>query len=182
MIRLLRKLLAWSVIGILAASAADLGEYQVKAAFLFNFAKFTEWPNHAWPSRDAPLNLCVMGKDPFGGAVLATFEARRIGSREFRSHTGLALDELAGCQILFIASSEERNLPAIMRAVATRPILTISDIGGFVEDGGMIGLLTLDDRILFDVNLAASERASLKLSSQMLKLAHRVTGAKGAQK
>ena len=162
-----------------AASAADLGEYQVKAGFLFNFAKFTEWPDSAWPSRDAPLNLCIAGKDPFGGAVLAGFESRTIGGHEFHSRRGISLDDLSGCQVLFIAASEERNLSPILRAAATRPILTVSDIDGFVEAGGMIGLMTLDDRIQFDVNLAACQRASLKPSSQMLKLARQVHGAKG---
>lgn len=182
LIRLLRKLLACYVISFLAAvtaaSAVDLGEYQVKAGFLFNFAKFTEWPANAWSSRDAPLNLCIAGKDPFGGAVLAAFESRPIGNREFHSRRGITVDDLSGCQVLFIASSEERNLSAILRAAATRPILTISDIDGFIEAGGMIGLMTLDERIQFDVDLAACQRAALKPSSQMLKLARQVHGAK----
>ena len=183
MINPLAKLCAWWVIGGLAAAtaafAADLGEYQVKAGLVFNFVKFTEWPNNAWPSREAPLLLCIAGKDPFGSAVLAALEARSIGGREFRSRRGTGVDELADCQALFIPSSEERNVPAILRAVAARPILTISDVGGFVDSGGMIGLLTLDERIQFDVNFAACERASLKLSSQMLRLARQVSGGRG---
>ena len=179
---LLRKLLAWTCLALVSAApaqaAADLGEYSVKAAFLFNFAKFTEWPNDTWPSRDAPMTLCIAGRDPFGGATLAAFDGRSIGNREFRSRRGGNLDELAGCQVLFIAISEERRLPAILQATANRPILTISDIQGFVGAGGMIGLLTLEQRIQFDVNLAACERAGLKLSAQMLMLARQVSGAR----
>lgn len=183
MLPLLRRLLSWSSIGFISAatavSAADFGEYQVKAGFLFNFAKFTEWPAEAWSSRDTTLNLCITGKDPFGGAVLAAFESRLVGNREFHSRRGVGVDELSGCHVLFIASSEERNVQAILRAAGTRPILTISDIEGFVEAGGMIGLVTLDERIQFDVNLAACQRAALKPSSKMLKLAHQVYSVKG---
>ena len=178
-----RKLLTWCLVGLVAAvttaTAADLGEYQVKAGFLFNFAKFTEWPDSTWSSRDVHLNLCIVGRDPFGGAVLAAFESRSIGNRVFHSRLGVNPGDLGECQLLFIAGSEERNLQAILRNVGARPILTISDIDGFVEAGGMIGLLTLNDRIHFDVNLAACQRASLKPSSQMLKLARQVLGGKG---
>ena len=180
--RPVRSLLAWVVIGFFSAltpaSSADLGEYQVKAGFLFNFAKYTEWPE-ASSAGDPHLNLCVMGKDPFGVAVLAAFESRPIGDREFRSRRGITRDNLGRCQVLFIAASEERNLSAILRDASARPILTISDIDGFVEAGGMIGLVTVEDRIQFDVNLAACQRASLKPSSQMLRLARQVIGGKG---
>jgi hypothetical protein len=178
-----RSLIAWAVFALSAvahpADAADLGEYQVKAGFLFNFAKFTEWPAEAFAAHDPRLGLCIIGKDPFGGAVLAALESRAIGSREFHTRRGVTPEDLGGCQVLFIALSEDRNLLAILRAVAKRPILTISDIDGFVEAGGMIGLLTLEDRIQFDVNLAACQQASLKPSSQMLKLARQVFGGKG---
>jgi len=161
-----------------SAYAADLGEYQVKAGFLFNFAKFTEWPAEAFAARDPRLILCIIGKDPFGGGVLAALESRTIGNREFHTRRGVALDDLGGCQVVFIAGSEERNLAAILRAASIRPILTVSDIDGFVEAGGMIGLMAVDERIQFDVNLGACQRAALRPSSQMLKLARQVIGGK----
>jgi len=165
----------------LAASHAfpqGLAEYQVKAAFLFNFARYTEWPSPGAGGQGVPFSVCIIGRDPFGDA-LAAIEGKIVHDRPLRVHRGVALDQLRGCQLLWVSESEERRLAAILRAVAPYPVMTLSDIEGFVEAGGMIGLMVVEERVRFDVNLAAVRQANLHVSSQVLKLARNVTGVKG---
>lgn len=161
---------------LLAPSAwgqsSGLTEYQVKAAFVFNFAKFTDWAGES--AREPALTVCVAGRDPFGSALTA-FDGRSVNGREFRVRRAVPADELRGCHILYITQSEERRLNAYLHA-ATGPILTVSDIEGFVDAGGMIGLVVADERVQFDVNLTPTHQAGLKLSSQMLRLARNISG------
>jgi hypothetical protein len=154
-----------------------LSEYQIKAVFLFNFAKFTEWSSGPPTSRDAGFVLCVAGKDPFGPA-LASIEGKAVHGRELRVRRGVSSEDLRGCQVLFVAESEERRVAAIVKAAQNERVLTVSDIDGFADAGGVIALVTVDNRIQFDVNLAAAGRADLRFSSQLLKLARSVSGAK----
>lgn len=155
-----------------------LAEYQVKAAFLFNFARYTDWPSPAASGHDAPFSVCIIGRDPFGDE-LAVLEGKIVHDRPLRVRRGVALDQLQGCQLLWVSESEERRLAAILRAAAPYPVMTVSDIEGFVEAGGMIGLMVIDERVRFDVNLASVRQANLHVSSQVLKLARNVTGVKG---
>lgn len=154
------------------AQSSGLTEYQVKAAFIFNFAKFTDWPD---ASRDASLTVCIAGRDPFGNA-LSSFDGRNVGGREFRIRRIGTSEDLRGCHIVYITQSEERRLSNYLHAALNHPILTVSDIEGFVDSGGMIGLVVADERVQFDVNLTPTHAASLKLSSQVLRLARNVNG------
>lgn len=153
---------------------SGLTEYQVKAAFVFNFAKFTDWPTEAL-SREPVVTVCIAGRDPFGSA-LAAFDGRTINGREFRIRRGVGPEELRGCQMLYLAQSEERRISTLIHAAANNAILTVSDIEGFVDAGGMIGLVVADDRVQFDVNLTPAHQVNLKLSSQMLRLARNISG------
>jgi len=150
-------------------AAEDAGEYPLKAAFLLNFARFVEWSG--LPAADeASLALCILGRDPFG-AALDLVEGKPVRSRRLVVKRIKAVADAPGCQVLFVSASERARLPEILAALGSAPVLTVSDQEDFVHAGGMIGFLTLDDRIRFDVNLAAAQRASLQLSSQLLKLA-----------
>lgn len=152
------------------AEVVQLSENQVKAAYLFNFAKFVEWPGSAFVGPGSPLVIGIIGKGPYGEAHEAlsgrTAKGRRVQIRQLSR-----ADEAAGCQILYIAASEKPHLQEILRALPSTGVLTVSDLKNFCRTGGMIGLVTRGEKLQFEVNVANAERAGLKLSSQMLKLA-----------
>lgn len=157
-----------------ASAEGTAPEYQLKAAYLFNFAKFTEWPASALPP-GAHVTVCVAGRDPFGEA-LAGIETKTIQNHPVRVRRNVRTDDLRGCNLVFVGEGEERHLPELFRNAEAVSALTLGDTEGFVEQGGTIGLVTRDNRILFDVNMDSARRAGLKLSSQMLKLARAVKG------
>jgi len=152
------------------AEVPQLSENQVKAAYLFNFAKFVEWPPSAFSSAAAPLVIGVIGKGPFSEAHEAlagrSAKGRKVQVRQFTR-----IEEVGGCQILFIAGSERQHLKEILKALPASGVLTVSDIKHFCSSGGMIGLVIRGEKVQFEVNVGNAERAGLKLSSQMLKLA-----------
>jgi hypothetical protein len=159
------------------AYAQNLSEYPVKAAFLLNFARYAEWPADAVRTLDQDVTICFIGRDPFG-ASLAPLEGKSVQGRELRIRRGVTLDALNQCEMLFVPESEERRLASILRATRGRAILTVSDIEGFAEAGGMIGLVIAEQRVLFDVNLNAVRGSNLWLSAQVLRLARNVIGSK----
>ncbi len=171
---ILAMLLAMLAPGMPAQDVRE--EYQVKAAYLFNFAKFVEWPAQAFRAPDAPLVLCVAGRDPFGG-VLAAYERRIVHGRELRVRRNVAVGELRGCHLLYVSESEERRLAPTLAAAVDMPVVTVSDLDGFIDAGGMIGLVEADARIQFEVNLGSASRAGIRVSAQLLRLARRVRGS-----
>ena len=152
------------------AEVNQLTETQVKAAYLFNFAKFVEWPASGFPAAGAPLVIGIVGKGPFGEAHDALTgkiaKGRRVQVRQINR-----VDEIPGCQILFIAVSERGRLKEILRSLPDKGVLTVSDIKHFCTLGGMIGLVVRGEKVQFEINIGNAERAGLKLSSQMLRLA-----------
>lgn len=166
-------LMAW----VTPSRAVDLSEYQVKAAFIYNFVRFVEWPADAPAMRDRDFSVCIVGQDPFG-AAFASVEGRLVSGRPLRVRRDVRLDDAATCHVAFIPESEERRYQALLKFLGTTPILTISDIEGFAEAGGAIGLFVLDNRLKFDANFATLQRTNLKVSSQVLRLARTVYGIK----
>ncbi len=154
-----------------AAQSETLGEYQVKAAFLYNFAKFVEWPVSAFPDETAPFIIGVLGEDPFGKDLDQITEGkivqgRRIIVRRFYDTSGLAV-----CQILFISSSERPYLKEIFKALERTNVLTVGEMDGFAQSGGGINFFLLENKIRFEINTAVTERSGLKVSSKFLNLA-----------
>jgi hypothetical protein len=148
-------------------------ESQVKAAYLFNFGKFVRWP--APPdSRKHSLEICVLGKNPFGSVLDATVKGETIDGKSVVARSVLSLHEAESCHILFVSQSEEARLTAILAGAKRLQALTVSDIPHFAERGGMIGLVNQADRIRFEVNVAPLENAGLTVSSELLKVALRV--------
>lgn len=179
-----RKLLTWRLglmtaaklllSGVFVAGSAwgsEFDEYAVKAAYLYNFAKFVEWPPETFATADAPLRICVAGDNPFGDA-LASLSDKKVANHPVEVRAIPATVNLNPCHIVFISRSEQRRFKALLTKLDRLPILTVSDMGGFALDGGMIGLIEADQRIRFDINLAVTRQANLKLSSQLLKLAN----------
>lgn len=157
---------------------AESLESQIKTAYVLNLVKFTEWP--AGVGSDGKLTLCVAGNNVLDG-TLAMLEGRKAGHHElhivrYSSETLLALQPnaasaLKGCQVLVIGGSEQRRFSSIIKSLAYSPVLTISDIDDFAENGGCIGLRYQERKIIFEVNLASVQRSGLHLPGQLLNLA-----------
>lgn len=148
-------------------------EHLIKAAILYNFAKFTRWPAMAFESVDAPLYLCVLGVDPFGDA-LATVDGKRVGARNLRTRLITDTAQIAACHLLFVSASETERLADILAATDGAAILTVADLPGFSRAGGIITLNVVEDRTRFAVNRLAADRAGLTLSAKLLRLADSV--------
>lgn len=167
----LRNMLLAAMTGLpLAMSALAADEYAIKAAYLYNFAKFVEWPPRSFTTDGDPLRICVIGDNPFGDA-LTSLGGKAVGSHAVAVQVLPAHSEAPGCHIVFINRSQQLRLKTLLTVFSKRPVLTVSDIEDFAQQGGVIGLIEVEQRIHFTINLAAMRRAGLKLSSQLLKLA-----------
>ncbi len=145
-------------------------EYLIKAAVLYNFAKFARWPSDAFDGPDAPLRLCVLGSDPFGDA-LATIENKPVNGRRLKTERISDINEARRCHLLFVSATAEPQLDRLFETIDGQPVLTVADMPGFAQAGGILDLITIDDRLRFNVNTTAAERAGLKLSAKLLRLA-----------
>jgi hypothetical protein len=181
MVLLRKALLGLAVLGVLLGFAGpgpaetkpvDL-EYQVKAAFLFNFAKFVEWPPDAFPDPATPVAICVLGEDPFGQGLDAVVEGETLNGRRLVVRRLRDLLQTRDCHVLFVSRSE-KELPALMAGLRSGGVLTVGEGDDFLEQGGMIRFVLEQNRVRFDINLDAAERGRLKLSSKLLRLARSV--------
>ena len=166
---------AWAAIAgsfnVHADSAqASPTEYQVKAAYLCNFPKFIEWPASVHGDVQASITLGILGEDPFGSA-LTPAQGKRVSGRKMVIKHLEKLDQLGKCHIVFVSRSEEERLSEILRKVRDWNALTISDIEGFAERGGVMGFIAMENKIHFAINVDAAERMGLKISSKLLRLA-----------
>ncbi|MDO9107021.1 MAG: YfiR family protein [Methylovulum sp.] len=160
----------WVVIdGSAGAEDLDLHEDEVKAGFVYNFAKFVEWPED---TAHAYVNLCIVGDSPFGFAALKAIDGRRV-TQDKQLVTKLLnkSDDLTACQIIFIAASERGNMAQLLKSAHQQHTLTVSDIEGFAQAGGAIGLVNADGKIRFAINLLAAKDAGVLISSRLLALA-----------
>jgi YfiR/HmsC-like len=155
-----------------AQSSPD--EYQLKAAFIFHFTQLVDWPPDALGSGNRHLVLCTNGESALPGVLEATVQGKQIGSRTLEVHHLQDKDNPVGCHILFIAGKDKKRVAAVLAALNTAPILTIGESDGFVQHGGIIGFCLQDNKIRFDINLKAAQRANLKISSRLLLLAKTV--------
>jgi hypothetical protein len=168
---LLRRTIA-TVVWLLFAGSSALAqqkpsEYQVEAAYLYNFARFVEWPAKGTNPSGA-FTICVLGEDPFGTALETTFAGETLGNQRVAARRISSPQMSADCQILFISSSEANRLNKIIENLDKSAILTVSDIPQFSQRRGMIQFVLEENRIRFEVNLTATQRAGLTLSSELL--------------
>ena len=151
------------------SAAADVTpDVAVKAALLYNFAKFAEWP--ALPV-DAPIDFCIVGDDGIAAALLGTVRGQNINNHPLDVSRPQDSGMWRGCQLLFIAEPEIRRSIAGLEAIKTMPVLTVSDGKGFSQTGGIVELYVEGGRMRFAINVDATERSSLRLSSRLLGLA-----------
>lgn len=160
----------------LRAETTASREYQVKAAFLFNFLQFVEWPAATFPSADSPIRIGILGDDPFGPALDAVVRDENVHGRRLVILRSQRTEDLQTCHLLFICKSEQRRVEGILSRLAARPVFTVSEINGFARQGGIVALYADGRKIRFEINMGAARRSDLKLSSQLLELG-RIVGA-----
>lgn len=164
----------WSVpTGVLGQPLTD---QQMKAAFVLNFVRYTEWPEKSFAAPDAPMVVCVLG-DP-GATELSGVAGKTIKGHPLQVRAAISAEDARGCHALFIPEPDARRFIGTLRALQGAPVLTISEADGFIDIGGMIGLVHIDNRLQFEVNLGVIQQAQLKASSQLLRLARNVIEAR----
>ena len=146
-------------------------EYQVKAAFLYNFAKFIEWPPR---DEKGPLKIGILGDDPFGDYLKEVIQDKTIRNRLIETRHFRTVDNLEVCDILFISDSESKRTPEVINILAGVPVLTVGEGRGFADQGGMIGLVIDDGKVRFDINAKAAKASGITVRSQLLDLARSV--------
>ncbi len=158
-------------------SADAPGEYKVKAAYLYNFAKFIRWPDSAFHNAEAPLVIGVLGTNYFNGA-LQPLAAKKVRNRTIEIKHFKTLAEVQNCHLLYISKSEQQNRGLILTTLANQPILTVGVFNDFVELGGIIQFITRRDRLRFSINLAVASQNNIQIEAQLLSLAGEVVGEK----
>jgi hypothetical protein len=154
-----------------AQTAAPAGEYQVKAAFLYNFAKFVEWPASSFKSNADPFRICVLGDDPFGGALQATLDGKKMQEHTTQIAHLSDVKEAGSCHIVFVSKSQKKNLHAVLGALRAVGILSVGETDDFAAGGGVIGFRLDDGRVRLEINLQAASQQQLQISSKLLSLA-----------
>jgi hypothetical protein len=151
--------------------AQSINEYQVKAAYLYNFAKFIQWPPEAFASDQSPLSLCIVGEDPFGQPLDGIAQGKMINGHALIVRRTTSLDDLKNCQIVFIGSGDKKRLSELLRRLKGSSALAVGESRDFTGMGGSIQFYLEDDRIRFSINVDALQRAHLTASSKLLALA-----------
>lgn len=164
-----------------SAPRDPLPEYPVKAAFLYHFVEFVEWPRSS-PLPPSTVTVGVLGRDPFGEVLDKAVLHKTAAGRTLTIRRFASLEELQPCEILFISTSEMARLPEILVRLQGAPVLTVGEADRFARHGGMIGFFFEDNRVRLEVNRAAAESAGLRVSSKLLAVARVVNplGAHGA--
>lgn len=160
----------WAFVGAsIRAQTPKPTEYEVEAAYLSNFGRFITWPVAA-RSADT-FNVCVLGQDPFGPLLDAALRGESIGASPMAPRRITTTAEALGCRIVYINSAKDNQLKAILAGLRNSSVLTVSDAPDFTRQGGMIQFILDANRVRFEINLAAAQRAGLTLSSDLLKVA-----------
>lgn len=149
---------------------AQYSEYAVKAACIANFVNFVRWPAEALPDASTPLIIGILGNDPFGAVLDTTLREQSANGRTMKVRRGRAVEDLRGCQMVFISRSEVGNLGRTLAGLRGG-VLTVSDIPGFARQGGMIGFVMEGDKVRFEINAPNAQRAELEITSRLLRLA-----------
>ena len=159
----------WQVRG--QGATAGLNEYAVKAAFLYQFTQFVEWPPNTFGDAAAPIVLGVLGQDPFGENLRRATQGRTVQGRSIVVRQVQHGEQLRQCHVLFVSASEEHRIPDVLRTVGTAGVFTVGDSPGFAEAGGTLNFVVDAARVKFEANIGAAERSRLRISSKLLTLA-----------
>ncbi len=173
-----RNVACWLAVVALASSrifaqAPVADEYQVKAAFLFNFAKFVEWPTDAFKGPEDPIAICVLGQNPFGTALEDVVRNKTVASRGFVVREVSNAQQASKCQIVFVSASERKRFHSLLEEFKGRSILTVGEGDDFTANGGIINFKLKDAQVRIEIDASAAVRAGLRISSKLLSLAER---------
>lgn len=149
--------------------------YQVQAAYLCTFTKYTQWPAGVFTNTASPVVIGVLGEDPFGAVLERTVAGRSSHGRKVTVRRARDVDALLNCHVIYISRSEQGRLPGILAALRNRPVLTVCDLDGSLEQGVMVKFSLVRDTVRFEVKLGPADRAGIKLGSGMLGAAKRVS-------
>ena len=153
-----------------AAAEDRLPEYQLKMVFLYKFAKFVQWPEEAFADAKSPIIIGILGKDPFGPEFDKAIEGRTAYGRSIQLRRFTPDDAFEECHILFVSSSLKEDLKTLIEQLERQPVLTVSDISGFPQAGGMVNLIIKKEQLRMQINLEAAQHADLRISSRLLKM------------
>jgi len=157
--------------GAIATAQAEVKEYALKAAFLYKFGLFVEWPSTAFSSSTSPVNLCIAGEDPFGESLDKVVAGERINGRNVVIRRLKTAGRDSGCHILYIGGSDAQRGGQIIEAVRGSSVLTVSDARGSTSGAGIIDFVIKDNRVRFDIDDEAAAQNGLVISSKLLSLA-----------
>ena len=157
--------------GVVTAQTKSPSEYQVKAEYLYNFVKFTYWPSDTFVDPRQPIAVCIFGRDPFGHNLEVALLGKSVGDRPVMLARATQIEDLSGCQIVFIAGSEIGRIPNLINRLHKRPVLLVGETEGFAQLGGVIQFTVESARVHLVINTDAAARSGLKISSKLLALA-----------
>jgi hypothetical protein len=162
------------ILGVLLATlvcAQTTEEYRVKAAFLYNFAKFVDWPPQAFKSAGDPIAICIVGKDPFGGALEQAVHGQAVKGRSFAVRPLADMQQMGLCHILFVSSSERKRLPSIFREIKTPGVLTVGECDNFAAEGGIVNFRIEEGSVRIQINADLAAQQQIHISSKLLGVA-----------
>jgi len=165
---------------VLCAHGQDVRptEAQVKAAYLYKFGKFVRWP--AERAVVSSFEICILGRDPFGQVLDSTVAGESMDGKKIAVRRLTQMQDAPSCKVLYISASEASHLDVILPVARHLALLTVSDMQGFAEHGGVIGLVTQDEKVRFELNRGAAEQSDLVLSSELMKIASKVIDKKSS--
>jgi hypothetical protein len=165
-------------IALNAQNTSGSAEYLIKAGFIYNFANLVQWPSSSFAQPDSPIVIVILGEDHFGTTLDRALDGKKVNARSFVIKRAKSISELQrtlgpqkDCQILYVSSSEMPHLSDAIQMLRGVPVLTIGETPGFARNGGIINLILEDNKVRFEVNVAAAKEADLNISSRLLALA-----------
>ena len=170
-------MMACSLMSLPRAAGAEVVSFQehpVKAAFIYNFFKFVEWPASRFQETNSPFLIGVVGKGPITAALKAAVQDRKINGRDFIVQAVATPEEARAAHLLFVAAAEDKQLDKLLKALASSSVLTVGESEEFARQGGMICFVLENGKIRFEINMDSAQRAGVKISAQLQKLARTV--------
>jgi hypothetical protein len=168
---------ATNSLAVAYAQPREFSEYKVKAGYIFHLTKLVSWPSQAFKSGSLSLNLCILGENPFDG-LFRRVEGKIVKNKKLVIRKIEIQESMKNCHILFISASEKKQMAAILQSLNRTNVLTVGDIPGFAQMGGIITLITKGDKIVLETNVDAADRAEITISSEILKLSKIVRDGK----
>ncbi len=157
-------------LGFARAEAPRYDENQVKAAYLFNFTRFVEWPTNSFAEAETPLIIGILGDDPFREALEKTVRGEKVKGHPLAVRSSRKIEDLKSCHVIFVDKTQKPQMQQILATLRDCPVLTVGEIDGFAQRGGIINMIKQEKRIGFEINNEAARRQGIKIGSQLTEL------------